>query len=138
MSIEVKNSEVIIKLVKEKLEKMSVKLETALSDEATRIVLRTQSGKDVDGSSFAPYTPKYAEHRKKKGRKEAPVDLTFTGNMLASIQTKVEKVSDGYLGTIYFGSALEALKARGNQLRRRFFGFSDEQVARIKNKLTER
>lgn len=137
MGIEIKNAEVIVRVVKEKLDKMTAKLEQAISDEATRIVMRTRKGLDVDGASFIPYTPKYAEYKKNKGRKTSPVDLTFSGNMLASIQTKVEKTLQGATGTIFFGSALEAAKARGNQERRKFFGLSDEQVARIKKKLTE-
>lgn len=137
MGIDIKNAEVIVRVVKEKLDKMTAKLEAALSDEATRIVLRTRKGLDVDGAPFAPYTEKYAAFKKSKGRKDNPVDLTFTGNMLASIQTKVEKTREGATGTIFFGSAREAVKARGNQERRKFFGLSDEQVARIRKKLTE-
>lgn len=137
MGLEVKNAEVIVKVVKERLEAMKGKLEAALADEATRIVLRTRKGTDVDGNAFAPYSEKYAKRKAASGRKTSPVDLTYSGNMLSSIQTKVEDTPSGATGTIFFGSALEAAKAQGNQRRRKFFGLSDEQVARIKKKLTE-
>jgi hypothetical protein len=159
MGIEIKNAEVIVRLVKERLEKAKAKLEIAVSDEVTRIVRRTMDGKDVDGKSFAPYTPAYNRAKAKlksgfvtrsgKSGKYAkqlkgdfstpalPVDLTLSGNMLAAIQTKVEETSTGATATIFFNSALEALKAQGNQVRRHFFGLSDEQVERIKRKVTE-
>lgn len=136
MGITIKNAEVIVKVVKDRLEAMTDRLEVALADEATRIVIRTRKQLDVDGNQFDPLSPKYAKYKAKKGRKPEP-DLTFSGNMLNAIQTRVEKTQDGATGTIFFGSAREALKAAGNQQRRKFFGLSDEQVARIKKKLTE-
>lgn len=154
-----KNAEVIVRLVKEKIEKAIGKLDGALKDEATRIVLRTQSGVDVDGKSFAEYTPAYNRRKAglrsgfitrtgKKGKNARQVkgefsatpqavDLTLSGNMLNAIQTDVSRTPTGAVGTIFFNSALEAAKARGNQQKRRFFGFSDEQVERIKTKLEE-
>lgn len=137
MGIEVRNAEVIVRAVKDRLERMIERLDVAIADEATRIVVRTRKGLDVNGNPFAEYSPKYAKHRQKRGRKTDPVDLTFTGNMLNAIQTKVERTADGATGTIFFGSAREAAKAAGNQERRQFFGLSDEQVARLKRKLTE-
>jgi integrase len=135
MPIEIKNADVVIKTLEQSLEKIEARFEQAVSDEATRIVLRTQQGKDVDGNSFAEYTEGYAKYRSKRGRKVSPPDLTFTGNMLASIQTTFQKTADAIIGTIFFSSAREALKARGNQEKRRFFGLSDEQVKRITDKM---
>ena len=155
MGLEIKNADVIVRLVNEKLEKAKAKLGVAVSDEATRIVRRTRAGLDVDGKQFAPYTPPYNRFKGKnrsgivtrtgKAGKNArqvkgdfsvtpqPVDLTLSGNMLAAIQTKVEDTSTGATATIFFNSAQEALKARGNQNKRQFFGLSDEQVQRIKH-----
>lgn len=137
MAIEVKNADVIVKVVKERLDAMAARLQPALDDEIVRIQLRTQRGQDVDGNAFPEYTPGYAERRRKRGRKVSPPDLLFTGNMLNSMQARVERTPDGATGTIYFASAREAAKAAGNQRRRKFFGLSDEQVARIKKTLTE-
>ncbi|TXH14436.1 MAG: hypothetical protein E6R03_09235 [Hyphomicrobiaceae bacterium] len=157
MTIEVKNAEVIIKLVKEKLDEAKARLKGALDDEVTRMVRRTRSGKDVDGQDFAAYTEAYNKRKAslrsgfitrtgKKGKNSAqvkgvysatkqPVDLTLSGNMLASIQTKVEDTPTGAVGTVFFNSAIEAAKAQGNQKKRRFFGFAEEAVQRIKLKL---
>lgn len=137
MPIEVKNADVIVRVVQERLQQMRQRLEQVLVDEATEIVLRTQDGKDADGKPFDEYSPKYAKYRAKRGRKTDPVDLTFTGNMLAAIQTRVEDTTDGARGVIFFNSALEAAKARGNMERRRFFGLSDEQVRRIRQRLAD-
>jgi hypothetical protein len=159
VGIEVKNAEVILRLVKEKLEKAKARLKGALEDEATRIVLRTRSGLDVDGKPFARYSDSYNQFKAKfrsgfitrtgKRGKNArqligkfsatpqQVDLTLSGQMLNAIQTKVETTPEGATGTIFFNSTEEAVKAQGNQKKRQFFGLSDEQVQRIKAKLTE-
>lgn len=49
---------------------------------------RVESGKEVDGSSFKRYTKKYDEFKRSKGR-SGKVDLTFTGEMLNSMQYEV-------------------------------------------------
>lgn len=135
MGITIKNQDVLIRLSKERLDKIEHEFEQVLADEATRMVLRTRQGKDVDGNSFAPYTPQYAKFRAKRGRRSTPVDLTFAGNMLAAITTKFERTRDKIVGRIFFNSAREATKARGNQEKRPFFGLSDEQVKRVIEKL---
>jgi hypothetical protein len=135
MPIEIKNAEVLIKLPEERLKAIDQNFEQALSDEATQIVLRTRRGVDADGSPFAPYTEAYAKRRSDKGRRTSPVDLTFTGNMLNAITVKVVRTLETIVGTIFFNSTTEALKARGNQEKRRFFGLSEEQVKRLTDKL---
>lgn len=135
MGIEVKNSEVILRAVKERIDRMRSRLPQVLADEAARIVTRTRKGVDVDGNPFADYTPRYAKSRRRKGRKVSPVDLTFSGDMLNAITTEVREEPGKTVGTIFFNSAREAGKARGNQEKRRFFGLSDEQVERIKKRL---
>lgn len=114
---------------------MSEAFEQAISDEATRIVVRTQRGLDVDGNPFPEYSKQYAKVRRNAGRRTSPVDLTFTGQMLNSIQTRVTRALGKITGEIFFSSASEAAKARGNQKLRSFFGLSDEQVERIKDKM---
>lgn len=134
MPIEIKNADVIIKLTEERLKAINQEFEQVIADEATRIVLRTQSGVDVNGQPFEPYTEDYAKFRTKKGRSTTP-NLLFTGNMQNAIESKVEKTGDSVVGTIFFNSAQEAVKAQGNQKKRQFFGLSDEQVKRITEKL---
>src|ERR1700752_5174468 len=134
MPIEVKNAEVIVRAVKERIDRMRERLGPALADEAARIVVRTQRGQDVDGNSFAPYSKQYAKHRARKGRNTTPVDLTFTGNMLSAISTEGAEEGGATVGKLSFNSAREAVKARGNQEKRPFFGLSDEQVERIKRR----
>lgn len=135
VQVSVRNADVIIRLTKERIAKIAQRFEQVLADEAARIVLRTESGQDVNGSPFVDYTPAYARRKAKKGRQVAHPDLTDTGAMLGSIQTRVEPTTNGYRGTIFFGSAREAAKASGNMKTRRFFGLSEEQVTRIKDRL---
>ena len=119
------------------LERKINAFDKAVYDEVAQIIIRTQAGVDVHGQPFAPYTPKYAKKRLKAGRNVSPVDLTFNGTMLASMQQGTVRTPTGAESTISFGSAREAAKAAGNQERREFFGLSDEQVARIVSKVTE-
>lgn len=48
----------------------------------------TREGVDAFGKAFVPYSESYARFRMKKGRNTTPVDLTFTGQMMAGIATK--------------------------------------------------
>lgn len=111
-------------------------LEKAVADETDEIVKRTQSGQSVNGGGFAPYTPAYKKFKAKKGR-SGKVDLTFTGKMLAAIDYKIQKISNGFRATVFFNSAEAAAKAEGNSKKRQFFGFSKEQVDRITKKLQD-
>jgi len=111
-------------------------LEAALIDEATEISQRTRDGKTITGKDFKEYSEGYAKFKTKRGRNLRP-DLTFTGNMLASIASNVKQLKDKIQGKIFFSSAKEAEKAGFNQALRPFFGLSAKQVARIKQKLKE-
>lgn len=135
MGITITNQEVLIKLPAERLDAIEREFEGALQDEATRIVLRTRQGTDVSGKAFAAYSPEYAKRRQAKGRNATPPDLTFTGKMLAAVQTKVDRLAGKVVGTIFFNSAAEAVKATANQMTRRFFGLSAEQLTRLTNRL---
>ena len=46
---------------------------------------RTGKGQDVNGRPFAGYAPSYARTRARAGRNPAPVDLTMSGGLLASL-----------------------------------------------------
>lgn len=82
------------------------------------IKARTQRGLDSSGEPFKEYTKDYAEIKAKSGRNTKPVDLTFSGRMLNSM--------DGVFiserkGAVVFSRGEEALKALGNNRRRKFF-----------------
>lgn len=110
-------------------------LEVSVLDEVTRMVRRTQRGTDINGSAFAPYTPQYAAYRERHNRRTDIVDLTFNGTMLGALIHRIEETPKGVTMEVFFFSEKEALKAAGNQRKREFFGFSDEQVTRIEGKV---
>ncbi len=99
------------------------------------IIDRTQSGKDVNGKPFKPYSSRYAARRVAAGRGRK-VDLNFKGNMLSAIKYRAghKKV------VIHFSSNDEMLKAHGHHFgnqkkglpQRRFFGLSKNERKRIK------
>lgn len=135
MPLEVKNLDIVIRVAEDRFKEAEARFEQAVDDEVTRMVARTRSGKDINGQAFAPYTKAYAKTREKKGRKTSPVDLTFSGKMLSAVTTKTERTGDKTSVSVFFNSVKEALKARGNQAKRFFFGFSEEQKERIRRKI---
>lgn len=116
------------------LGKLDRAVQRMANNQKALIVLRTRSGKDVDGRPFARYTEKYREKRIAAGRSPSPVDLTFTGEMLRSIQIK--KSSRGKAirirqlgfpaGGGIAGRAGPRTKALGLSKKRKFFGVSDK------------
>lgn len=119
------------KIKKEILEKQKTILDRAMVEAATGIVQRTRQKQDAQGGTFKPLTPAYKKYKTKKGRLGVP-DLTFSGRMLAAIASKIEQPSAAVLqGTIFFNSALEAAKAKGNMRLRNFFALSRDQINRI-------
>lgn len=124
------------KLATDLMDRQEKALDRALQEAARGIVQRTQQGRDVSGSTFDPYSPKYKEWKRKKGR-TGDVDLTFSGKMLQSIQSKIKRTTSAIIGTIYFNGSKEAAKARGNLRYREFFGLSTKQVDEISKALTE-
>lgn len=88
---------------------------------------RTDRGLGFRGR-FAPYTPDYAEFRKKRGRQVSPVNLNFTGRMLGSMSAR--RLGLGSY-RIYFARAQEAAKASGNQRKRKFFGFNTKEKKQL-------
>ena len=110
-------------------------LEKGLEQETTEIIQRTQSGRDAKGRPFKPYSRKYAEYRVDHGRFTSPVDLTFTGDMLKAIHSKVRKNGSDRLEGVIYLSANEADKARSNMKKRKFFGLSKKQRKDLLNLL---
>lgn len=117
---------------------LNKKLGVIISDEVTQMKLRTQRGQDVDGRQFKDYTPEYKAYKQAKGRNVGVPDLLLTGAMQQAITQTVKTVGSEIQAQVYFSSAKEGEKARGNikEGKRKFFGFSQEQIKRIKDKIT--
>jgi len=127
MSFKFRNRVNIPRKKKELLDDKEKALGLALQKVVLSLNQRTKAGKSVEGSPFADYTPEYAKFKSRKGRSIAPPDLTFSGAMLRAIQFSVKRTANAIIGRIYFNSAKEANKARGNQEKRPFFGLSKEE-----------
>lgn len=119
-------------------EKRKRVLEREMLFALTQIRADTTAGRDVDGRTFEPYSPEYADFRKKKGRQSFPPDLTFTGNMLKSIFMTVTVFPTQIIGRLFFPSDTEASKARANNKRREFFALSLDRVQKIVRALNGR
>ena len=153
------------KLCTARLEQVPKALQQAISDETTLMVRRIKppgnlSGSDVDGKPFEHYKPEYANwkdawrkgllrSRKRHSRKNrgplpqvnpssVPVDLWKTGRMLSAITYKFFSSASGSLVAKLVIGGAEAVKARRNiELGRNFFGFSKEQIERLRKKVKD-
>lgn len=127
--IKISNSK-ISSLVKSFSSDLQNKLDKALfkaAIEGRRLIReRTKRGISLDGGRFERYTADYAEFRKRKGRSSKP-NLLFSGNMLGSIIVLKRR---GY-SVIKFSRLSEALKAKGNQNKRPFFGLNKDDKAKL-------
>ena len=144
IEIDSKELDVFIK----SLEKIPNKFDTrkVVTDSANflsaRMKTRTKSGTDRDNSPFEPYSDSYKKFRAKKGRR-AQVDLTFSGQMIASISATTK--SD-VLAVVRIADAIQQKKAIIHQLglgvmpKRPFFGISDKDTVAIRgvDKIFER
>jgi hypothetical protein len=74
----------------------------------TIVVARTKHGHDADGKFFKPYTPDYAEDRRRSGLQTSPVDLARKGHMLGGMTPMVTGENEVMVG---FASEHEAIKA---------------------------
>ena len=92
-----------------------------------QIRVRTETqGVDHEGDAFAPYSPGYLAKRIKSKRSGKP-NLSFTGQMLGSIQVQTSRK-----GVSLVISGQQGLKAWGNELHGRpFFFLSEKEKATI-------
>lgn len=137
MSIEVKltNLDGLSRALEKRISKMPSKLKEQLDLEANQIIARTQSGVDSSGSSFRPYRASTIRNRQEAGLQTQYVDLTFTGDMLKSIRTKVQSSGTTITGIIYFING-ESYKVTSNlKWGRKFFALDRKQAENIRNKL---
>ena len=90
---------------------------------------RTQRGKNADGLSFAPYKPEYKAFRREKGRQVNFPDLNFSGQMLSNMTQKTSPTQS----IIFFANKFQAMKAVGNQKKRKFFAIGDRETTTLIN-----
>lgn len=122
------------KLSEDALKRLHIGFDRAIQGEVREIVKRTQDGRDIFNRPFEPYSPEYFKFKTTRGR-TGDVDLTFTGKMLGAMTSKVERVANKLVGVISFNNKIDGAKARGNMQRRKFFGFAEEQLQRLLEKL---
>lgn len=108
-----------------------------LQQAVTEMVLRIRSGRDVNNSPMHAYTPEYAKWKAKRGRRVGAPDMTFSGLMLNSIQSRVESSNNGiWTGEIYFSNPDAAARAVGNiENGRDFYGLTEKQKDALTNQL---
>jgi hypothetical protein len=119
--------------IKEKLENIQEKFSRGLEDIATQLNIDASAGRDIEGNTFQPYSPKYAEKRKIKGYQVSPPNLTITGTMLSSIRTDIRKEGANVVGRISVND--DPKKVEGNLKKRNFFGLSAKRLAELKKKI---
>jgi len=94
-----------------------------------KIVQRTASGKDINGSKFTRYSEAYA---KKKGVARGAVDLILEGDMLSSFEESQEQKN---VVKIKMAEGDETLKAYNHNVgdtlpKRTFFGLNESENIR--------
>jgi len=104
----------------------------------TEIVGRTNQGRDVDDSTFEPYSDDYARWRKQRGYQVDPPNLTITGNMLQAIDSRIEERPGSLTGILLFAAQREAVKARSVNKLREFFALSKDRIEKILRALNGR
>ncbi len=116
---------------------MKANASKALADqlelEKAEIIRRSLAGVDADGEQFEQYTEKYLTYKTENRKRGGNPNLWLEGGMLQNMTTSVETTDSGYVGKIFFTDALQAAKARGNNLKRKFFALSQEQLERLSN-----
>lgn len=123
------------RIARDNFDAIERELKLTMQDAATEIDVRSSSGQDVNGQSFAPYAPSTVKSREKAKRQTGYVDLTMTGRMWVALTSTAKRIGESFQGEIFFSTAEAAQKARFNQERRNFFGLSDEQIAKIRARL---
>jgi len=107
----------------------------------TRIAARTRVGKDVEGNMFKPYSASYKLFRKKTGRTTDIVNLTLTGEMMASMTSEV--LSDHEVRAFFMsgsgGKTDNPSKAFfiHTAQNRKFFALSEVEQTRILQMVTD-
>ena len=168
MGVEVRKNFDFKKMGMDRLQVLERAMGRLLEYEAKEIIKRTQSGKDANLKAFAPYTSAYAKYKYtgqkggnsnnrggfKRGDDRSSikgsysnfgrVDLTFSGQLLQAIRSRVKRVGRAVEGVIYFLAGRQDRSnrkatnfdvARGLLKKREFFGLDPIQKKRIKETL---
>lgn len=95
-----------------------------------------QEGKATDEGQIGRYSAKYAAYRKESGRQTAKVDLTFTGDMINSIQLGE---FDGKL-VMGFEEREQREKADQNEsiFSKKIFSLTDNEIKRVAKNFGEK
>lgn len=116
---------------------IEVALGRAMARAKRQISTRTNEGRDVNEQPFKPYADSTKKQKIRTKRQTAPVNLTQTGAMLASITTRTRIEGEQPVGEIYFLSAKQGTKAAYNNETRKFFALSDKQLEEIQRAIDE-
>lgn len=109
--------------------KLASRLDKISSDLRIQIITRTKGGTDAYGRSFSPYKPFTVQKKLKKGQQISPVNLTDTGEMLASVVNRIENDNEIVLQiTAKQDIATELQTGRPDMAAREFFALDDAQI----------
>jgi len=107
-----------------------------------KMVDRTQSGRDVNGKLFPKYSKSYTESLGFKvfGKSKGDVNMTLTGDMLASIEPEIDqgKLKLSVTGSENITKAFAHMTGyKGHPVlagkpKREFFGINDAELAKIR------
>lgn len=137
--------------IKDLVDDLEKTLDREIQLAAGEIVKRTQSGSTPDGSTFEPYSKAYAKRKAKTNRSGTLVNLTYSGQMLQAITTKIEKTASSITATIFFNAPRGNRGASGKgstitnsalatvlEKVRPFFALSEKQIAKLINALQKK
>lgn len=133
-------AKVTLPVLSDKAEKLNFQpeLRDAMARIKRDISERLQRGVDTQERPFHPYSPRYAERRRKSGRESGRVTLQYTGKMLRAIQAEVKPKSAKLFiragrNEAVYGAAHQEGNAR--LPRRRWWGASKKAWSTIRSKL---
>lgn len=109
-----------------------------------KIKQRTAAGADYNGEVFIPYSPAYALKRLKTGRNINPVDLMYTGDMLAQMAHEIPSFDPNSTQIFFRTKRAEDLAyfhnivgaGRGRKFRE-FFGLNEGDINELHTLATE-
>ena len=132
MKFEVKNNANLRGIVKNVEDSFRRTLELSLPTLKFGIQARTKSGQDKDNKSFDKYSNIYAAAKARALGSASPVNLSFTGDMLNSLKTRVD--ANKLQGIISVTGQFNQQKSKWNQegtntvASRKFLGLDSKQI----------
>lgn len=109
-----------------------------------KMVERTQEGRDVNGKLFPKYSTSYVNSLPFKvfGKSKNDVNMTLTGDMLASIEPEIDQGkiklsvtgSENILKAFAHMTGYKGHPVLDGKPKREFFGVSDAELEKIKRK----